>query len=163
MTVGQPISHRIEHLVSGVRASLAVKIFGPDLERLRQLGKQSEAALRGVPGLVDLALEQQTEIPEITIAPKPTELSAFGLRPGELARFVELAFVGNRVASWWEDERVYDVVAKLPDIYRSDFDLLRSTPVDARGERFTELARWRSSTRPRRPTSSIARTCNDVF
>jgi CzcA family heavy metal efflux pump len=140
VAVGQPISHRIEHLVSGVRASLAVKIFGPDLERLRQLGKQSEAALRGVPGLVDLALEQQTEIPEITIAPKPTELSAFGLRPGELARFVELAFVGVRVASWWEEERVYDVVTKLPDVYRSDFELLRATPVDVRGERFAELS-----------------------
>ncbi|HEY6079344.1 MAG TPA: efflux RND transporter permease subunit [Polyangiaceae bacterium] len=139
VAVGQPISHRIEHLVSGVRANLAVKIFGPDLDRLRALAKQSEATLKGIPGLVDLVVEQQTEIPQLLIRPKATELAAFGLRPGDLARFVELAFLGKRVATWWEDERVYDVVAKLPDVYRSDFDLLRTTPIDARGERFAEL------------------------
>lgn len=139
VAVGQPISHRIEHLVSGVRANLAVKIYGPDLDRLRALAKQSEAAMKIVPGLVDLAVEQQTDIPQLIIRPKPTELAAFGLRPGELARFVEMAFLGKPVATWWEDERVYDVVAKLPDLYRSDFELLRATPIDVRGQRFAEL------------------------
>jgi CzcA family heavy metal efflux pump len=139
VAVGQPISHRIEHLVSGVRANLAVKVFGPDLDRLRALAKQSEATMKAIPGLVDLAVEQQTDIPQLIIRPKPTELAAFGLRPGELARFVELAFLGKPVASWWEEERVYDVVAKLPDVYRSDFELLRTTPIDVGGQRFAEL------------------------
>jgi CzcA family heavy metal efflux pump len=139
VAVGQPISHRIEHLVSGVRANLAVKVYGPDLDRLRALAKQSEATMKGIPGLVDLAVEQQTDIPQLIVRPKPTELSAFGVRPGELAQLVEMAFVGQRVASWWEDERVYDVVAKLPDIYRSDFELLRTTPLDVNGQRFAEL------------------------
>jgi CzcA family heavy metal efflux pump len=139
VAVGQPISHRIEHLVSGVRANLAVKIYGPDLDRLRTLAKQSEAALKTVPGLVDLTVEQQTDIPQLIIRPKPTELAAFGLRPGELARFVEMAFLGKPVATWWEEERVYDVVAKLPDVYHSDFELLRTTPIDVRGQRFAEL------------------------
>jgi Cu/Ag efflux pump CusA len=61
------------------------------------------------------------------------------MRPGELARFVEMAFVGQNIATWWEEERVYNVVAKLPDVYRSDFDLLRTTPVDFNGQRFAEL------------------------
>jgi CzcA family heavy metal efflux pump len=140
VAVGQPISHRIEHLVSGVRANLAVKIYGPDLEQLRLLAKQSEAALKDVSGLVDLTVEQQTDVPQLIIRPKPTELAAFGQRPGELARFVQMAFAGQRVGSWWEEERVYDLVAKFPDIYRTDLALLARTPIDVRGERFAELS-----------------------
>jgi CzcA family heavy metal efflux pump len=140
VAVGQPISHRIEHLVSGVRASLALKIFGDDLDQLRSLARQSQLAMGTVPGLVDLGVEQQTEIPQITIRPRATELAAFGKTPGELARFVEMAFVGQKVGVWWEDERVYDLVAKLPDAYRSDEALLRSTPIDTRGARFAELS-----------------------
>jgi len=139
VAVGQPISHRIEHLVSGVRANLAVKVYGPDLDRLRALAKEAEAGMKAIPGLVDLAVEQQTDIPQLIIRPKSTELAAFGVRPGELARFVEMAFLGKTVATWWEDERVYDVVARLPETYRSDYELLRTTPIDVRGERFAEL------------------------
>ena len=140
VAVGQPISHRIEHLVSGVRASLALKVFGDDLDQLRSLGRQAEAAMKTVPGIVDLGVEQQTEIPQLVIQPKATELAAFGKTPGELSRFVEMAFLGRKVGLWWEQERVYDVIAKLPDTYRSDLPLLSATPVDVRGERFTELA-----------------------
>lgn len=140
VAVGQPISHRIEHLVSGVRANLAVKVFGPDLDELRRLAKQVDATLKTIPGLVDINVEQQTDIPQLVISPKRTELAAFGKTPGDLARFVEVAFVGAPVASYWEGERTYEVVAKLPDVYRSDFNMLRSTPVDARGARFAELA-----------------------
>jgi CzcA family heavy metal efflux pump len=140
VAVGQPISHRIEHMVSGVRANLAVKIFGADLDRLRALARQSEATMRAIPGLVDLAVEQQTEVPEIVVRPKPTELAAFGKTPGDLARFVEMAFAGTQVGSWWEEERVYPMVAKLPEIYRSDFALLVATPIDVDGRRFAELS-----------------------
>jgi CzcA family heavy metal efflux pump len=140
VTVGQPISHRIEHLVSGVRANLAVKVFGPDLEQLRTVAQQAEVIMRSIPGLVDVAVEQQTEIPQLVVRPKPTELAAFGLRSGDLARFVELAFAGKTVATWYEDERTYDVVAKLPELYMSDRALLGATPIDVRGERFTDLA-----------------------
>jgi Cu/Ag efflux pump CusA len=127
-------------MVSGVRANLAVKVFGTDLDRLRALAKQSEAVMKTVPGLVDLAVEQQTEIPQIVVRPKSTELSAFGKTPGELLGFVEMAFSGKTVGSWWEGERVYDIVARLPETYRNDFGLFRQTPIDVRGERFAELA-----------------------
>lgn len=139
VAVGQPISHRIEHMVSGVRANLAIKIYGPDLERLRDLAKQSEATMKTIPGLVDLTVEQQTDIPQLVIQPKTTELAAFGQSPGQLARFVEMAFVGKSVATWWEDERSYDVVAKFPNEYRNDLSLLNSTPVDVDGNKFAEL------------------------
>ncbi len=87
----------------------------------------------------DEGLEQQTEIPQLAVLPKPTELAAFGKTPGELARFVQMAFVGREVASFWDRERVYDVVAKLPDVYRTDLGLLAATPLDASGSRFAEL------------------------
>jgi copper/silver efflux system protein len=140
VAVGQPISHRIEHLISGVRANLALKVFGPELDSLRTLAKQAEGIMQQIPGLVDVAVEQQTETPQLIVQPRPTELAAFGQTPGELARFVELAFLGKPVSTLWQGERMYDVVAKLPAIYRSDLALLSSTPVDVQGERFAELA-----------------------
>jgi CzcA family heavy metal efflux pump len=139
VAVGQPISHRIEHLTSGVRASIAIKIFGPDLDQLRSLGLRAEGSLKGVPGLVDVSLEQQTEIPQLVVRPKPAELAAFGLTPGALSRFVETAFAGRKVTDHWEQDRVYDVVARLPEGYRNDLRALARTPVDVRGERFAEL------------------------
>lgn len=139
VAVGQPISHRIEHIMSGVRASIALKIYGDDLDQLRALAKRAETAMKTVSGLVDLGVEQQTEIPQLAIRPKPTELATFGMTPGDLARFVETAFVGRQVSTYWQGERVYDVVAKLPDAYRADLGLLSGTPLDVRGRRFAEL------------------------
>jgi CzcA family heavy metal efflux pump len=139
VSVGQPISHRIEHLVSGVRASLVVKVYGPELDQLRQIAQKAERAMRAVPGIVDLGLEQQTEVPELVVLPRMTELASFGMTPGDLARFVRTAFAGETVGSFWAGERSVDVVVKLPDVYRTDEQLLRSTPVDVRGARYAEL------------------------
>jgi CzcA family heavy metal efflux pump len=139
IAVGQPISHRIEHLVSGVRASLVVKIYGDDLDQLRAMAQKAESAMREVPGVVDLAVEQQTEVPELAVVPRATELAAFGMTPGELARFVRMAFVGEGVGTWWSGERAVAVVVKLPELYRSEEQLLRATPVDVRGARYAEL------------------------
>lgn len=139
VTVGQPISHRIEHLVSGVRASIALKIFGEDLDQLRGLARQAETSMKGIEGLVDVTVEQQTEIPEIVVLPRGAETASFGMTPGELATFVETALVGTHVASYYERGRSYDVVAKLPGEYAAAPDLLSTIPVDADGRRFTAL------------------------
>lgn len=139
VAVGQPISHRIEHLVSGVRANLAVKIFGSDLDELRALARKAEAVLKQTRGLVDISVEQQTDIPQLVIRPKSTELAAIGIQRGEFGKVVQMAFAGTPIATWWEEERSYEVVARLPENYKTDLDRLRSTPVDVHGERFTEL------------------------
>jgi CzcA family heavy metal efflux pump len=152
VAVGQPISHRIEHLVSGVRASIALKLFGDDLDQLRALARQAEAAMGTVPGLVDINVEQQTEIPQIVIRPKPTELATFGKTPGDLARFVEMAFVGQKVGVWWENGRVYDVVAKLPDVYRTDFERLAAPRWTCTESASPSCPASRSWTRPWAPT-----------
>jgi Cu/Ag efflux pump CusA len=125
--------------VSGVRASLALKIFGEDLDRLRMLGRGAETAMREVPGAVDVALEQQTEIPVVAIRPKDTELAAFGQSPGELASFIEMALAGTKVGDWRTGERTQDVVVRLPEELRDDLDLLARTPVDVDGRRYAEL------------------------
>ncbi|MBW2525869.1 MAG: efflux RND transporter permease subunit [Deltaproteobacteria bacterium] len=140
VNVGQPISHRVEHLVSGVRSSIALKVFGEDFDQLRMLASAAKEAMASTEGLVDLGVEQQTDIPQIVIRPKAAELAALGMTPGELARFVEMSLVGRSVGRWWEGERVYDLVAKLPDGYRNDLELLRSIPVDVGGERLAELS-----------------------
>ncbi|MBL8739470.1 MAG: efflux RND transporter permease subunit [Myxococcales bacterium] len=139
VTVGQPISHRIEHLVSGVRASLALKIYGDDLDQLRILARQAEAAMKGVPGLVDITVEQQTEIPEIVILPMGLETASFGMTPGELAGFVETALTGSKVGTYYERGRVYDVISRLPRDYAAAPDKIALVPVDFSGERFAEL------------------------
>ncbi|NUP07705.1 MAG: efflux RND transporter permease subunit [Polyangiaceae bacterium] len=139
VTVGQPISHRIEHLVSGVRASIALKIYGEDLDQLRALARQAEAAMKTVPGLVDITEEQQTEIPEIVILPLGSETATFGKTPGELADSVETALAGSKVANYYERGRNYDVVARLPREYVSAPDKLELVPIDNGGARFTEL------------------------
>jgi CzcA family heavy metal efflux pump len=140
VTVGQPISHRIEHMVSGVRASLVVKLFGPDLDELRKHARAAEAAMKGVPGTVDLAIEQITEIPVLAIQPRPTELATFGQAPGDLTRFVSMSLAGARVGSFWEGERSYPLVARLPEGYRDDFELMKELPIDRDGERYARLA-----------------------
>lgn len=139
VTVGQPISHRIEHMVSGSRSSLTLKIFGPDLDQLRRLARLAEGAMQGVEGLVDLSVEQQTEIPIMAIEPRYTELATFGVTPGVLTRFVEMSLKGHEVGTYWRGERSFDVIARFPSAYRQDQALLLQLPIDRDAERYTRL------------------------
>lgn len=139
VTVGQPISHRIDHMLSGVRATIAVKLFGPDVDTLRSLARQAEAAMRQVEGAVDVSVEQQTEVPHLVIRPRATELAMLGQSQGDLIHFVQMALAGERVGTWWDKERTRAVVARFPAIYLHDLDRMRSLPVDAGGERFVPL------------------------
>jgi copper/silver efflux system protein len=139
VSVGQPISHRIEHMVSGSRASIVVKIFGPDLDRLRTMARAAESAMGGIEGVVDLTVEQQTEIPLIAIVPRSTELSAFGATPGALAQFVEMSLAGHEVGTHWRADRPLDVVVRFPHAYRHDHSLLLQLPVDRDGQRYARL------------------------
>ncbi len=139
VSVGQPIGHRIEHMLSGVKTSIAVKVFGPDLATLRSLARQVQGAMSGVEGVVDLAVEPQTDIPQLVVRPDLPMLAQLGLTPGELAEAVEVAFQGHPVAQWWEESAAYDVVVRYPDAQRADFDAIAASPVDADGERFATL------------------------
>ncbi len=140
VSVGQPIGHRIEHMLSGVKTALAIKVFGDDLGELRRAAKAVEGAISGVPGLVDLSVEQQTEVPQIQVRPRYGALALLGLTPGELAEWVETAMMGQPVGQWWQGGRSIELVVRYPERYRADLAALADAPIDADGERFTALS-----------------------
>jgi len=97
VTIGQPISHRIDHMLSGTRASIAVKIFGDDLPTLRRLGERVRSVMVGVPGAVDVTLEQQTEVPFVRFVLNRSAIARYGLRAGDVGDAVETALAGATV------------------------------------------------------------------
>lgn len=139
IAVGQPISHRIEHMLSGVKTSLAIKVFGDDLGELRRVAFDIRGALAGVDGLVDLQVEQQTEVPQVLVQPRFEQLGMLGLTPADVAEWVETAMIGHPMGQWWEAGRSYDLVVRYPERFGESVEALASTPIDADGERFTAL------------------------
>jgi len=115
VSVGQPISHRIDHMLSGTLANIAVKIFGDDLRELRLLAKQVQTAMGGVPGVVDLSLEQQTDIPTLRIRPDPASAARYGLSAGEVAGRIETVLLGKEVGRILEGQVSFPLVAKYQD------------------------------------------------
>ena len=123
VAVGQPISHRLDHLLSGVRAQIALKIFGDDTDTLRGLAEQMRQGLAGVPGLVDLTVEKQVLIPQITVRLDQSRVAAAGLSPGEALRLLQMLTDGAHGAEIVDGQRRYDLVLRLPDARRSPQDL----------------------------------------
>lgn len=123
VAIGQPISHRLDHLLSGVRAQIALKIFGDDTDTLRGLGEQMRQGLSGVPGLVDLTVEKQVLIPQITVKLDQRKLAQTGLAPGEAIRILQALTDGAHGAQIVDGQRRYDLVLRLPDGRRSPQDL----------------------------------------
>lgn len=122
-TIGQPISHRLDHLLSGVRAQIALKVFGDDTDALRGLAEQLRGRLAGIPGLVDLTVEKQVLIPQITVRIDPRKLAQTGLAPGEAVRLLRALTDGAHSAEIVDGPRRYDLVLRLPDQRRSPQDL----------------------------------------
>lgn len=129
VNIGQPISHRLDHLLSGVRAQIAIKIFGSELTELRRLGIQVESVLKTIPGIVDLQLEQLVLIPQLKINIDREETSKYALRPGTLAEDLEMALNGVTVGSVLEKQRIYDIYMRLDDQSRADPEAIKSTLV----------------------------------
>ncbi len=125
VAIGQPISHRLDHLLSGVRAQIAVKIFGDDTDTLRSLAEQLRGQLAGVPGLVDLTVEKQVLIPQITLRLDHRKSAQVGLAPGEAIRVLQALTDGVHGAQIVDGPRRYDLVLRLPDPQRSPQDLAR--------------------------------------
>jgi CzcA family heavy metal efflux pump len=144
VTIGQPISHRIDHMLSGTRANIAVKIFGPELRELRRLGARARDAMEGVPGVADLQLEQQADVPQLRIYADRTAMARFGMTPGDLADAIEVAFGGQTVSQVLEEGRAFDLVVRLPEGLRSSARAISGvgfdTPIGGR-VRLADLAR----------------------
>jgi len=130
VTIGQPIGHRIDHMLSGTRANIAVKIFGPDLYELRQVGTRVETAMRGVPGVADLQLEQQMDVPQLQIRADRGAMARYGMTVGQLARAIDVAFNGEAVSQVLEDGRSYDLVVRFPDALRANAQAIAGVSFD---------------------------------
>ena len=126
VAIGQPISHRLDHLLSGVRAQIAVKIFGDDTDTLRGLAENMRAQLAGVPGLVDLTVEKQVLIPQITVRLDHRKAAQMGLAPGEAIRVLQTLTDGAHGADIVDGPRRYEMVLRLPDDQRGPQDLART-------------------------------------
>ncbi len=117
--IGQPISHRLDHLLSGVRAQIAVKIFGDDLDTLRGLAADLHRRLGAIPGLVDLQIEKQVLIPQQVVRLDYAQAAAYGANPAEVLRALETLVAGDVVAQVIDGNRRFDVVLRLPESQRS--------------------------------------------
>ncbi len=129
VNIGQPISHRLDHLLSGVRAQIAIKIFGPELSTLRQKGAEVKKSLESISGLVDLQTEQQVLIPQVKIQLMRDEAAKYGLVVGDLAQLMEKALQGEVVGQILEGQKTIDVLMRFDEKSRSDLELIKKTPV----------------------------------
>jgi len=123
VAIGQPIAHRLDHLLSGVRAQIALKVYGDDVDALRGLGEQLRGRLAHVPGLVDLTVEKQVLVPQIAVRLDHRKAAQAGLAPGEAVRLLKALTDGSHSAEVVEGQRRYDLVLRLPDDRRSPRDL----------------------------------------
>ena len=130
VTVGQPISHRIDHMLSGTRANVAVKVFGPDLQTLRSLAEQVEAEMSGIIGVVDLSTEQQTDIPTIRVRFDRPALARYGLSAGEAATALEVAMRGRTVGHILESGLSVPLVLRYRAAASGDLEIMRQTLID---------------------------------
>jgi Cu/Ag efflux pump CusA len=144
VTIGQPIGHRIDHMLSGTRANIAVKIFGPDLYRLRLVGGQVRDVMRGIEGVADLQLEQQMDVPQLRIRADRTALAQYGMSVGHLAEAIDVAFNGEVVSQVLEEGKTFDLVVRFPETLRTGADAISNVMFDTpTGQRvpLSQLAR----------------------
>ncbi|MEN8118220.1 MAG: efflux RND transporter permease subunit [Bacteroidota bacterium] len=116
-TVGQPLGHRIDHMLSGTRANIAIKLFGTDLNKLFAIGNQVKSAVNGIDGLVDVNVEQQVEIPQIQIRANREMLAAYGITIEQFNEFVDIAFAGEKLADIYEGQKSFDLIVRLNKDY----------------------------------------------
>ena len=127
ITIGQPISHRIDHMLSGTRANIAVKIFGDDLYELRRLAESVRSVMEEVEGVVDLSVEQQTDIPLVTVRFDRGAIARYGLRVGDVAESIETAFDGHMVTQVLEGQSAFDLVVRYDVSTLESFEALQET------------------------------------
>lgn len=138
--VGQPISHRLDHVMSGVRAQVAVKVFGPDLQELRNAARDIESAVSRVPGVVDLQVEPQVEISQVRLRVRRREAARYGLAPGDVARLLETAYKGRVVSTVLDRERYFDLVVWYDEAARSAPAVVGQTILDTPSGKRVSLA-----------------------
>ena len=148
--IGQPISHRIDAMLSGTEANIAIKLFGTDLNRMFQIGNQIKDAVKGIEGLVDLKVEQQIERPQLTITPKRDILAKFGIPLPEFQEYVNVMLGGEVVSQVYDDGKTFDLTVKTSYESRATMDDIRNLMIDANGTKvpLSYVAEIRSAAGP---------------
>ena len=129
--VGQFIAHRMDEVQSGVRAQVAIKIFGDDLAKLYQIGQEVQTLLQSVPGAVDINLEQQISVPQVTIKIDRARAARYGIAAGDVAKDIALSLNGQTISSVLEGRRTFDLQVRLAGASRGSVEAIRDLPVDA--------------------------------
>lgn len=130
VTIGQPLGHRIDHMLSGTRANIAIKLFGTDLSRMYMIGNRIKSVAEGIEGMVDVSVEQQVETPQLQIRADRGALARYGITMEEFNEFIELAFSGDKIADMYEGQRKFDIVLRLNENYTSNIDGVRRALID---------------------------------
>ncbi len=130
ITIGQPIAHRIDHMLSGTRANIAIKVFGTDLNKLFTIGNQIKRQIEGVPGLADLNVEQQIEVPQLRIIPNRIMLAKYGIRLGDFMEFIDVAFAGEKAGQVFEGQRSFDLVVRYNEENRNTAEAIKNSLLD---------------------------------
>ena len=133
--VGSPISHRIDAMLSGTRASIAIKVFGPDLNHIFKIGNEIKSSIKDIEGVADLNVEQQVERPQLTIKPKRTILAKYGVTMPEFVDMIEVLLEGREVSQVFEGNQTFALTLKVDDASRQSIWGIRHLMVDAGGRK----------------------------
>ena len=148
--IGQPISHRIDAMLSGTEANIAIKLFGTDLNRLFTIGNDIKNSIQSIPGLVDLKVEQQIERPQLTITPKRELMAKYGVSLPEFEEYINVMLGGEVVSQVYDDGKTFDLTVKTSDESRATMEDIRNLMIDAGGKKIplSYIAEVRSVTGP---------------
>ena len=148
--IGQPISHRIDAMLSGSRTNIAIKLFGSDLNKMFALGNEIKASIEDIEGIADLNVEQQVERPQLKIEPKREIMAKYGISLPEFAEIVNVMLAGEVVSIVYEGSRSFDLTLKVNDESRETTDRIKNLIVDAGGRKIplSNIAEITSSTGP---------------
>ena len=133
--IGQPISHRIDAMLSGTKANIAIKLFGNDLNKLYSLGSEIKGTIQDVQGIADLTLEQQVERPQLQIKPKRDMLAKYGITLPQFSEFINVALSGQTVSQVNENGKIFDLTVKIDDRKRSTMEEIGELTIDANGRK----------------------------
>ncbi|WP_430971892.1 efflux RND transporter permease subunit [Sunxiuqinia rutila] len=128
--VGQPISHRIDAMLSGSKTNIAIKLFGTDLNDLFRLANQIRDEIQDIEGIGDLSVEQQIEIPQLQIKPRREMLARYGISVNELLEFVDYAYAGKKISDVFENEKAFNLVLRFDDEYRDQIEAIQNGLID---------------------------------
>lgn len=133
--IGQPISHRIDAMLSGTRANIAIKLFGTDLNKMFALGNQIKASIHDIEGIADLNVEQQVERPQLKIEPKRELMAKYGVTLPEFAEIINVMLAGEAISQVYEGNQLFDLTLKVNDESRGTAERIKNMPIDANGRK----------------------------